>query len=287
VTAVPQSASPSSRRAGFNLAPWLLLGPVCLYLALVFLAPIGQMLVWSFTEPSPGINNYARIFRSSLYFRVMLSTVETTAIVTAVCLVLGYPVAYVMARSRGAAATILLFVVAGSFWTGFVARTYAWLIILGAKGPVAASLHALGMEQVPQLLFTSFASTLGMVHIMLPFMIFALYAVMSKIDPRYLRAGESLGASPMRVFWEIFAPLSLPGVVNGCVIVFTICLGFYVTPALLGSPNDMMISQVISNQIETLLAFGFASALAMVLLVATMVLLFVYNKFFGLDRLWG
>jgi putative spermidine/putrescine transport system permease protein len=201
--------------------------------------------------------------------------------------VLGYPVAYVMARSRGAAATILLFVVAGSFWTGFVARTYAWLIILGAKGPVAASLHALGMEQVPQLLFTSFASTLGMVHIMLPFMIFALYAVMSKIDPRYLRAGESLGASPMRVFWEIFAPLSLPGVVNGCVIVFTICLGFYVTPALLGSPNDMMISQVISNQIETLLAFGFASALAMVLLVATMVLLFVYNKFFGLDRLWG
>jgi putative spermidine/putrescine transport system permease protein len=110
---------------------------------------------------------------------------------------------------------------------------------------------------------------------------------MRKIDPSYLRAAESLGARPFSAFRHVFLPLSLPGVVNGSVLVFTMCLGFYITPILLGTPKDMMISQLISQQIEDLLAWGFASAIAVVLLASTLVLLAIYNRFAGLDRLWG
>jgi putative spermidine/putrescine transport system permease protein len=174
-----------------------------------------------------------------------------------------------------------------SFWTGFVVRTYAWLVILGNKGPVSALYMAVGWGRPPQLLFTSFSSTLGMTHILLPYMVLALYGVMRKIDPAYLRTAEGLGAPPWRGFVDVFLPLSLPGVVNGCVLVFTMCLGFYVTPILLGTPKDMMISQLISQQIEDLLAWGFASAIAVVLLACTLGLLAIYNRFAGLDRLWG
>jgi len=174
-----------------------------------------------------------------------------------------------------------------SFWTGFVVRTYSWLIILGNKGPVASAYALAGWGRPPQLLFTSFSSTLGMTHILLPYMVLALYGVMRKIDPSYLRAAESLGARPFAGFRHVFLPLSLPGVVNGSVLVFTMCLGFYITPILLGTPKDMMISQLISQQIEDLLAWGFASAIAVVLLAATLVLLGIYNRFAGLDRLWG
>ncbi len=110
---------------------------------------------------------------------------------------------------------------------------------------------------------------------------------MRKIEPSHLRAAASLGAPPFAAFRAVFLPLSLPGVVNGCVLVFTLCLGFYVTPIILGTPKDMMISQLMSQQIEELLAWGFAAALAVVLLVATASLLAVYNRFAGLDRLWG
>ena len=164
---------------------------------------------------------------------------------------------------------ILLVVVGLSFWTGFVVRTYAWLVILGNKGPVAATYAVAGWGRPPQLLFTSFSSTLGMTHVLLPDMVLALYGVMRKIDPSY-RAPPKLGARPFGAFRLVFLPLSLPGVVNGCVLVFTMCLGFYITPILLGTPKDMMISQLISQQIEDLLAWGFASAIAVVLLVCVL-----------------
>jgi putative spermidine/putrescine transport system permease protein len=231
--------------------------------------------------------HYGRLVTVPLYSRVMVNTFVTSLTVTALCLVLGFPVAYVMARGRGWVPTVLLTIVAMSFWTGFLVRTYAWLVILGSKGPVAAAYGALGLGKPPQLLFTSFSSTLGMTHILLPYMILALYAVMKKIDPNHLKAAASLGARPAAAFREVFLPLSLPGVVNGSLLVFVVCLGFFVTPVLLGTPRDMMISQLINQQIEELLAWGFASAVAVVLLAATGIVLGIYNRFAGLDRLWG
>src|SRR5262249_12949335 len=158
---------------------------------------------------------------------VMANTFKTSLIVTLACLCIGYPLAYVMARRNDVIAVIFLAAVGLSFWTGFVVRTYAWLIILGNKGPIAATWGLAGWRRPPQLLFTSFSSTLGMTHVLLPYMVLALYGVMRKIDPSYLRAAEGLGARPFAAFRHVFLPLSLPGVVNGCVLVFTMCLGFY------------------------------------------------------------
>ena len=270
-----------------NPAVWLLLGPPTAVLTLLFVLPIGLLLVTSVTDPRLSLAHYQRIFTVPLYAHVMLNTFLTSLIVTALCLALGYPVAYVMARRNDWVSTLLLTIVAMSFWTGFLVRTYAWLVILGSKGPVAAVYRSFGLGPAPKLLFTSFASTLGMTHILLPFMILALFAVMKKIDPDHLKAAASLGARPRAAFAEVFLPLSLPGVVNGSLLVFVTCLGFFVTPILLGTPRDMMISQLINQQIEELLAWGFASAVAVVVLLATGVILAVYNRFAGLDRLWG
>ena len=269
-------------------AAWLLLGPPSLVLTLLFVVPIGLMLVTSVTDPRLSLAHYQRIFTVPLYTHVMLNTFVTSLIVTALCLVLGYPVAYVMARRTDWISTLLLTIVAMSFWTGFLVRTYAWLVVLGTKGPVIAAYHALGLGgPPPRLLFTSFASTLGMTHILLPYMILALFAIMKKIDPDHLKAAASLGARPGAAFREVFLPLSLPGVVNGSLLVFVTCLGFFVTPVLLGTPRDMMISQLINQQIDELLAWGFASAVSVVLLAATALVVTVYNRFAGLDRLWG
>jgi putative spermidine/putrescine transport system permease protein len=270
-----------------GLTAAFLVAPATLAIVVLFVIPIGYVLLLSVTDPSVSLAHYRRLFTVPLYTNVMINTFRTSLIVTLACLALGYPLAYVMARRNDAIAAILLLAVGLSFWTGFVVRTYAWLVILGNKGPVSALYAAAGWGRPPQLLFTSFSSTLGMTHVLLPYMVLALYGVMRKIDPSYLRAAEGLGAPPWRGFLDVFLPLSLPGVVNGCVLVFTMCLGFYITPILLGTPKDMMISQLISQQIEDLLAWGFASAIAVVLLACTLALLAVYNRFAGLDRLWG
>jgi putative spermidine/putrescine transport system permease protein len=270
-----------------GMTAWLLVAPAALSIIVLFIIPIGYVLLLSVTDPTVSLAHYRRLFTVPLYTSVMVNTFKTSLIVTAACLLLGYPLAYVMSRRNDIVSIIFLIAVGLSFWTGFVVRTYSWLIILGNKGPVASVYALAGWGRPPQLLFTSFSSTLGMTHLLLPYMVLALYGVMRKIDPSYLRAAESLGARPFAGFRYVFLPLSLPGVVNGSVLVFTMCLGFYITPILLGTPKDMMISQLISQQIEDLLAWGFASAIAVVLLAATLVLLGIYNRFAGLDRLWG
>ena len=173
-----------------------------------------------------------------------------------------------------------------SFWTSFLVRTYAWMVILGIKGPVVAALGWLGFSPPPQILFTTFASTFAMTHLLVPFMTLTLYSVMKRIDPSLMRAASGLGARPWRAFVSIYLPLSLPGVVNGAVLIFITCLGFYVTPALLGSPRDRMIAGAIGEEIEHLLDFGHGSAMALVLLAVTLLLFLIYTRFFGLDRLW-
>ncbi len=260
--------------------------PALLFLVLLFVVPTMYVLVLSVTDPTVSLDNFRRVFTVPLYLQVLYRTFEISLIVTVVCLLLGYPVAYVLARRDDLISAILLTIVAMSFWTGFLVRTFAWMVILGNKGPVASAFAIFGV-QPPQLLFTSFSAALGITHIMLPFMILALYAVMTRIDPAHLQAASSLGARPFQAFRIVFLPQSLPGVVNGSLLVFTFTLGFFVTPILLGTPRDMMIAQLINQQIEDLLAWGFASAIAVLLLVFAMALIAVYDRYAGINRLWG
>ena len=270
-----------------NLGAWMLAAPAVIFLVVLFIIPLLEVVYISFTEPELSVANYREFFSTDLYTRVLVTTISTAFFVTIICLVLSYPLAFVIVRYGGKLAVLLLLVVAMSFWTSFLVRTYAWLVILGNRGPVVGFLTWLGFDPVPQVLFTRFSSTLGLVHILVPYMVLSIYAIMRKIDPNHLRAAASLGATPFTAFRTVFFPLSLPGVVNGCTLVFIICLGFYVTPVLLGGAKDQLIAGLIGEQIEELLEWGFASAMAVVLLITTMILLWIYNRFVGLEKLWG
>ncbi|HUN47785.1 MAG TPA: ABC transporter permease [Stellaceae bacterium] len=277
----------SAARIRQQRLPYLLLLPAGIFLAVFFLVPLGEVVWLSVSEPRLSLANYTGLLTDTLYARVLVNTFVTALTVTLACLLLGYPLAYAIARTGGVFGTVLVSIVAMSFWTSFLVRTYAWMVILGNRGPVVAALKALGWDPPPLLLFTRFSSVLAMVHILAPFMIMALYAVMKKIDPAVLRAAASLGGKPLGIFRHVFLPLSAPGIVSGSTLVFVICLGFYVTPVLIGSPRELMIAGLIGDQMEQFLAFGPASAMALVLLAATLGVLAVYNRFFGLDRLWG
>lgn len=267
--------------------PWLLLAPLILFLAGFFLVPLGQVLLMSVTDPQPGFGHFADILGDGFFLRVLGQTFATAAVVAVLALLLGFPLAYAMAESTPRVAALLMVLVTMSFWTSFLVRTYAWMVILGNAGPIAwLSVNLFGGAP-PQLLFTRFASTLAMVHILIPYMVLSLYAALKRIEPALLRSAASLGAPPISVLRHVVLPLVAPGVVNGLTIVFVLCLGFYVTPVLVGSPREQMIAGVIGHQVEEFLAFGEASALSVVLLASTMIVLGLYHRRFGLDKLWG
>lgn len=270
-----------------DIWPWLLLAPLGIYMLIFFIVPLADVAIMSFTEPKVSLANYQKVLTGALYQRVFLNTFLTAAFVTLCCLAVGYPLAYLMANSKATTAMLILLLVTMSFWTSFLVRTYSWMVLLGNNGPLIAFLQMLGVDQPPQLLFTRFSSTLAMVHILAPYMIMNIYSVMKKIDPALIRSAESLGAKGWSLFRHVYLPLTAPGIANGSVLVFVICLGFYVTPVLLGSPREQMIAGLIGHQIEEFLAFGLGSAMAMVLLVATLIILTIYHRRFGLDKLWG
>ncbi len=267
--------------------PWIMLAPLLVFLAGFFLVPLGQVLVMSVTDPEPGLGHYAALATDGFALRVLGQTFLTAALVATLTLLLGFPLAYAMAEASPRVAALLMVLVTMSFWTSFLVRTYAWMVLLGNAGPIAWLLDVLMEGEPPQLLFTRFSSTLAMVHILIPYMVLSLYAALRRIDPAVLRSAASLGAPPVSVFRHVILPLAAPGMVNGLTLVFVLCLGFYVTPVLIGSPREQMIAGVIGHQVEEFLAFGEASALSVLLLASTMVVLGLYHRRFGLDRLWG
>ncbi|MBW6425114.1 ABC transporter permease [Rhizobium sp. XQZ8] len=270
-----------------NIWPWLLLAPLGIYMLVFFVVPLADVAIMSVTDPRVSLANYQKVLTGALYQRVFINTFLTAAFVTLCCLAVGYPLAYLMAHSKPRTAMLILLLVTMSFWTSFLVRTYSWMVLLGNNGPLIAFLQMMGIEQLPQLLFTRFSSTLAMVHILAPYMIMNIFSVMKKIDPALIRSAESLGAKGWSLFRHVYLPLTAPGIANGSVLVFVICLGFYVTPVLLGSPREQMIAGLIGHQIDEFLAFGLGSAMAMVLLFVTLIILTIYHRRFGLDKLWG
>ncbi len=267
--------------------PIPLMAPAVIFLSVFFLVPLGYVGWMSISQPAFGLQNFARLTHSSLFASVLLQTFKTAFMVTVLALLFSYPLAYAAANGSRRLAMFLLTLIAMSFWTSYLVRTYAWMVILGNQGPVTALLVWLGWNPAPKLLYTTFSATLAMTHALIPFMTMSLYAVMKRIDPLYMRAAQNLGANPLRAFTTVYLPLSAPGIVNGCTLVFISCLGFYVMPVLLGSPRDQMIAGIIGDQIEQTLDFGLGAAISIVLLALTLAIYAVYNRFFGLDRLWA
>jgi putative spermidine/putrescine transport system permease protein len=268
----------------------LLLGlPAFVFLVVFFLLPLFDVLRNSIIDPTPTFKNYADLFSTRVYAQVFFKTFQVALIVTLLCLALGYPTAYAISALKSKRQqNLALILVIIPFWTSLLVRTYAWMVVLGRTGLVNSLLLTLGLIDQPlRLLYVRFSVLVGMTHILLPFMILSLNAVMQGIDRRLVSAASTLGATPIRAFLTVFLPMSMPGVAGGSLLVFIMALGFFVTPALLGGPSDIMISMLVETQARQLLDWGFASTLSTVLLGITLVMLVVYHRLIGLDRLWS
>ncbi len=257
----------------------LLLLPPSLYLAVFFAWPLLRVVLRSVLEPRIGLQNYAKVLFSGPYLQILLYTLEIAAIVTVVCLLIAYPVAALTARMRGVPLQLMTALIVGSLWTSAVIRSYAWMILFQRFGVVNQALIALGLADAPvRILQTNTAVVIGMVHILLPFMLLPLIATMRRIDRNLLRAGEILGAGPVRLFLRVYLPLSLPGVNAGTMLVFITALGFFITPSLLGGGRTMMAAMIIEQQADIYLDWPMASAIATVLLAMTLALYLLYGR---------
>lgn len=249
-----------------------LLAPSAVLLLGVFILPLVIMLWRAFTEPSAGLENFSWYLGDHVQRTVLLRTFVTAAEVTGVCVVLGFPYAYGMIAAGPRLRAALTLLVLVPFWTSLMVRTFAWVILLQDHGPVQSLLAGVGLGHV-QLIRSNLGVVIGMSQILLPFMVMPLYAVMSTIDRRLVKASASLGARAVTTFARIWLPLSMPGIGAGALMVFISSLGFYVTPALLGSPRNSLISQQIFTQVNSLLEWGRGGAMGAVLLLITLAIL--------------
>jgi len=245
----------------------LLVVPALILLFCVFAYPVGSLLLRSLSDPVWGLQNFRAIIEQPVYFNALRNTVGISGSVTLICLLAGYPLAYTIAQASGRMQRLLIFSVLIPFWSSILVRTFAWLVILQHRGLVNRAIVGLGIVDAPITMVHNRIGVLaGMVHILLPFMVLPLYAVMVRINGTYTQAAASLGAPPLKNFFRVYLPLSWPGVVNGTVLVFVMGLGYFITPALLGGPGDTMIAQLIETEVSDLGRWGVAGALAVVLL---------------------
>jgi len=218
----------------------------------------------------------------AIYVDVLKRTFGMSAVVTICCLLLGFPLAYMMATQPPRIANVLMIFVLLPFWTSVLVRVAAWLVLLQSEGLVNQALRAFGLIEKPlQLVFNSTGVYVAMVHILLPFMILPLYSVMKGISPAYVRAAVSLGCTPFKSFWKVYFPQAVPGVGAGCLLVFIICMGYYITPALLGSPKEQMVSYFVAFYTNQTINWGMAAALSAILFAATLLLYMVYSRLVG------
>lgn len=222
----------------------------------------------------------------AVYVDVFARTFWMSAVITALCLLIAYPLAYLMASLPARRANLLMICVLLPFWTSVLVRVAAWIVLLQSGGLINGALQWLGLIDAPlQLVFNRLGVYIAMVHILLPFMILPIYSVMKGISPSYLRAAISLGSHPFAAFWRVYFPQTLAGIGAGGLLVFILCIGYYITPALLGSPNDQMVSYFVAFYTNSTVNWGMATALGGLLLIATLLLYIVYGWLVGAKSL--
>ncbi len=263
----------------------LLIAPLVALLAWTFFLPIGRLLLTSVTEPTPSLDNYRRLLTEPLHLRVMLRTLLIAFGCTVSALLLGYPVAALMARPGRFWPKLTAICVLVPLWTSALVRSYAWIALIGRRGVINTALIDAGLIAQPlNMLYTSAAVLVGMTHILLPFMVLPIFSALLSLPADLPRAAANLGAGRVRTFLTIVLPLSLPGVFAGCLLVFVMALGFYITPALLGGPRTLMIATLISQQATEALDWPFAGAISTVLLLMSVGLTVAFRRVLRLDR---
>jgi ABC-type spermidine/putrescine transport system permease subunit I len=252
--------------------------PALVLLGVFFLFPVLRMLGYS--VEAGNLDWYAKALGQGLYLQVFWNTFQIAIFVTFFCLLLGYPLGFLIATTTPFWATMGFIFVLLPLWTSVLVRTYAWMVLLGRNGVFNRLLLDAGLIADPLPLLHNLAGVLiGMVHVLLPYMVLPVYGAVKRLDPAIVAAAEGLGASSWRVFWRIYLPLTLNGVFAGSVIVFVLALGFFITPALLGGGRVMMIAVLIEQQVRETLNWPFAAALSAVLLAATLAVYAVAQRF--------
>jgi ABC-type spermidine/putrescine transport system permease subunit I len=257
------------------------------FLLVLFIVSLGAIANLSVNGPQGlTLEHYARFLSTPVYAYVLYKTVRTATAVTFVTLILAYPLSYLMSCVGPRTARVLTIAVVLPFFTSVMVRTFAWIVILGRRGFVNEYLGWLGVIDVPlNLLYNPSAVLLGMTYVMLPYMILTLHSVMRGIDHNLLRAAQNLGAGSVETFWRVVLPLTLPGIMSGSLLVFLLSLGFFITPALMGGPADLLVATVVQREIELTMNWGFGCAMAMTLLAITLLGFVLYYRLAGFGRL--
>ncbi|MDX8533085.1 ABC transporter permease [Mesorhizobium sp. VK25A] len=250
--------------------------PALLIVGLLMVAPIAWLLSMSLFGQNGELSfeNYSLFFDEPVYRDMFLNTFEVAFLVTLVTVLLGYPVSYLLVILPARWSGLLMLAVLVPFWTSGLVRTFSWIIILQRNGVINSLLVHLGIIHHPiPLVYNMTGVIVGMVHIMVPFLVLPLYASMKAIDGNLLRAAANLGATPAHAFRTIFLPLSMPGLIAGTIMVFVMCLGYYITPSILGGGKVKMIAQRIQESLSLYPTWGPAAALAVLLLAVTAICL--------------
>lgn len=266
----------------------LLALPSSIALLLFFIAPLVYILIR--TLAANGFSDFAEFFTDPFYLKILWTTVRVSLVSTAVALLLGYPTAYYMARTRSRMRKVMMIVILFPFLVSAVVRSYGWMVLLGKQGILNDILKGLGLIQKPlKILNTETAVIIGMIHLQIPYMVLALVGVLQSIDPNVELAAESLGASPIQTFCKVTLPLSVPGIISGCVLVFTMSMTSYVVPKLLGGTKFRMMATMVAQEINVNFDWGAASAISYILTAAILIAQIVVAKSTGkyVKRLGG
>lgn len=276
-----RGGAPKVRRSG----SFGYLLPALILVVIFFIIPVLMLLMRSVLEPEPGLQNYKTLLGSTTYLRIFLNTFLVAGMVTAISIVIGYPVAWLLAIMPEKWSRLVLAIIILSMWTNLLTRTYAWMVLLQRTGVINKSLVGLGLINQPLPLVNNLVGvTIGMTYIMLPFVILPLMGVIRTIDPAILRAAALCGATRLQCFTRVLLPLSLPGIAAGALMVFVMSLGYFVTPALLGGTANMMLAELVAQFVQSLVNWGMGGAAALVLLVVTLALYAVQLRYFNPDK---
>jgi putative spermidine/putrescine transport system permease protein len=250
---------------------FLLALPASLVLLVFFIVPMVYILVKTIVEN--GFADFVEFFTDPFYLDILWTTIRVSLISTFVSLVLGYPTAYFMARTKSRMKKVMIIIILFPFLVSAVVRSYGWMVLLGTKGLVNQLLTGLGLIEKPlKMLNTEFAVIVGMIHLLIPYMVLALLGVLQSIDPNVEYAAYSLGANPLQTFAKVVFPLSTPGIISGCVLVFTMSMTSYVTPKLLGGSKFRMMATMVVQEINVSFDWGAAAAISYILLVVILII---------------
>jgi putative spermidine/putrescine transport system permease protein len=272
-------AAPAARRSPQML---FLLAPVLLLILAFFDWPLLQTMYWSILDEDTGrltLLHFREFWDSQAYFRIIWRTLRIALTVTAVTVLLGYPLAYWATRLSDGWRFVVLGLVVMTFWVSILVRTYAWIVVLGSSGLINRSLMGLGLTDKPvQFLYNELGIVIGMVNVLLPFLVLPLYAAMVRVDARLMQVARTMGASDLRVFWQVFFPLTVGALVTSAILVFILSLGFYITPAILGGGKVPLVANMMDLLINRVANWNMAAVVAVVLLALTLSLYALYQR---------